>query len=443
MLIHERPKDHPGATRGLCDLPTHLSRRRLLGAGGGWMLGNLATRLARAAEIKSDSGRPSPAVILLWMEGGPSQLETFDPKPGTLVGGDTRAVDTSVRGLQIASTLPRVAEQLHRATLIRSMVGQEGDHERAMYHVKSGFRPDPTLVHPSIGSILCSADDSGADIPRHVSILPGNWPARGGYLGARFDAFKTGDPRQPVPDVVPRVDDDRYLARLNDLSNVVEPNFRRGRLVDLQASRTLHAASTAAARRMMSSDQLSAFDVSHESTADRRAFGDHAFGRGTLAAARLVEVGVRCVEVTLGGWDSHVNNHSLQTSACEKLDTALSALLARLAERGLLESTVVVCGGEFGRTPRINPASGRDHWVHGFSTLVAGGGFRAGHVHGETAVDRDDQKPSAGVRDSVTIEDLHATILHALGLDPTVELDTPVGRPMKRSEGAVLDSLLT
>ncbi len=201
---------------------------------------------------------------------------------------------------------------------------------------------------------------------------------------------------------------------------------------------------TKAAIKMMSSEQLDAFDVSSEPDEVVDAFGDSPFGRGCLAASRLIEVGARCVEVTLGGWDSHITNHSLQTSACEKLDPALAALLKRLQQRDLLETTLVVCGGEFGRTPRINPADGRDHWPHGFSTFLAGGGIRAGGVHGATAAEPklDPDRPLDDVRLPVTVADLHATILHALEVQFDEELWTPIGRPIKRSEGTPIESIL-
>ncbi|MBB3207400.1 uncharacterized protein (DUF1501 family) [Rhodopirellula rubra] len=426
----------------VCNPFEHFSRRQILGAGGGLILSGLARRLAVAAEQATDPGKPPMSVILLWLEGGPSQLETFDPHPGVVAGGDAQAIATSLKGLQIADTLAQTAEQMHLATLVRSVVGKEGDHERAVYNIKTGYRPDPTLIHPSIGAVLCDADDSGADIPRHISILPGGSPARGGFLGARLDAFKTGDPRSPVPDVKARVEDERYHRRLADLSDVLETQFMRRRLIDMQSNRTLHMASTEAARRMMSSDQLSAFDVMTEPAASLVEFGDDAFGRGCLAAARLIEVGVRCVEVTLGGWDSHVNNHSLQSSAAGRLDPALASLMKRLEERGLLESTLVVCGGEFGRTPRINPAGGRDHWPHGFSMLLAGGKFRRGHVHGATSKSVEAKDAEGHVGDPVTIADIHATIHAALGLDPSHEYSTPIGRPMARSEGRVLSECL-
>lgn len=428
----------------LCQPTLHLSRRTLLGAGGGTMLSLLARRLHAAhAAGQNDPARPR-SVILLWLEGGPSQLETFDPHPGGRIGGETRAIPTSVPDLQIAHLLPQTAAQMHLASLVRSVTGKEGDHERAVYNLKTGYRPDPTLTHPAIGAIVCHADPRGADIPRHVSIVPGAWPARGGYLGAKYDAFKVADPAGPIPNVEPAVAPDRYRRRIEDLYEVLETEFRRDRLASLELNRTLHQTATAAALEMMSSAQLEAFSVDQEPAAERQAFGDNPFGRGCLAAARLIEVGVRCVEVTLTGWDSHVANHSLQSAACEQLDPALAALLTRLQQRELLDSTLVVCGGEFGRTPRINPADGRDHWPHGFSTLLAGCQIRRGGVHGATDADPPDDHPDPAqrVHDAVTVADLHATILAGLGIDPQEELETPVGRPMKRSDGQVIRSLL-
>lgn len=439
----------------------HLSRRQLIAGGAGLGVFQLARACAIAAERQPDPGGPPPSVILLWLEGGPSQLETFDPHPGTAVGGDAQAIATSAGRVEIAGTLPRLAEQMHHVTLIRSLVGKEGDHRRAQYHLQTGFRPDATLTHPSIGSILCHASDrqsdqaSGSDqpaeIPRHISILPRGFSADGGYLGTNYDSFRIGDPKQRVPDVQPTVDDQRYARRIRDLRSVVEPEFTRGRLRTLEADRTLHLPSIQAARRLMSSEQLSAFEVDREPIGQQIAFGQTPFGRGVLAAARLIEAGVRCVEVTLGGWDTHFNNHEGQAAACGVLDPALAALLQRLDDRQLLDSTVVVCAGEFGRTPQINPAGGRDHWVNGFSALIAGGRFRRGHVHGATSAELNDETPNAsasdpknpqGVDSPVTVPDLHATIVASLGLEPATEWETRVGRPMKRSEGTVIRSLL-
>ncbi|QEG00521.1 hypothetical protein Mal15_45910 [Stieleria maiorica] len=428
----------------LCDPYAHLSRRTLLGAGaGGSMLSAIANQLAWAdASGETEASRPKN-VILLWLEGGPSQLETFDPHPGTTIGGEVGAIATSVPDLKIADTLPRVAEKMHLGSLIRSVTSKEGDHQRAIYNIKSGYRPDPTLVHPSIGSILCHEFPEPLDIPRHISILPQNAPARGGYLGPIYDAFKVGDPQNPVPDLKSPIADDRFDRRMKDLQ-WLEDRFRRQRLRDMDENRTLHQASTDAALRMMSSEQVDAFDVSSESKRTRERFGDTPFGRGCLAATRLIAAGVRCVEVTLGGWDSHITNHSLQSARCEILDAALAALLDRLVEQELLETTLVVCGGEFGRTPQINPAEGRDHWPHGFSTFLAGCGIRKGGVYGATAADPklDPDKPLADVANPITIGDLHATILSSLGVPYHEERQTPIGRPLRISEGEPIGDVL-
>jgi len=431
---------------GLCDTRAHLSRRTLLTtASGSFFLGPLAARLAAdEASRGADPARPK-SVIVLWLEGGPSQLETFDPHVGGKIGGEVKAISSSAKGIEIADTLPQLAEQIHRAAIIRSVTGKEGDHERAVYNIKTGYRPDPTLIHPSLGAIVCSSDDIGADIPRHVSILPGNSPGRGGYLGAKYDAFKVYDTANSVPDVKPRVDQSRHDARMNDLREIAEKKFARHRLLDSDNLRTLQTATTDSATKMMTSDQLDAFDVKQEAASVRDPFGDSPFGRGCLAAVRLITVGVRCVEVTLGGWDSHINNHSLQSIGCKTLDSAAASLIKLLAERDLLKTTLVVIGGEFGRTPSINPAGGRDHWPHGFSTLLAGCGIREGVVHGETASDGDldSENPAKGVKDPVTIADVHATILKAVGVDYTKDLQTPIGRPMKISEGKPIESVLT
>ena len=192
-----------------------------------------------------------------------------------------------------------------------------------------------------------------------------------------------------------------------------------------------------AARRLMSSEQLRAFDVSSEPLALRRSYGETPFGRGCLAARRLIEVGVRCVEVTLGGWDTHANNHSQIRSLLEILDPALSALIRDLRERGQLEHTVVLCGGEFGRTPAVNVAGGRDHWPTGFSVALAGGGIRGGTVIGAT-----DPEGRRDPTDPVTVADMQATILSAAGIDLDQVNQTPIGRTVRFTEGRPLASLI-
>jgi hypothetical protein len=408
---------------------------RLAGiAGAAWMT-PISHLLARAAEAQPDRRKPAQSIIMLWMQGGPSQLETFDPHPGKAIAGGTGAIATAVKGVQLAPGLERTAEEMGSIALVRSMVSKEGDHERGTYTMKTGFRPDPTVVHPSIGAICChELPVAAVDIPRHVSILPGQWPARGGYLGEIYDAFKTGDPAGDVPDTLSRLSPQRDEQRLKHL-DMVDSAFARGRR--RRVEETLHRETVERARKMMSSEQLKAFDVSKEPLALRRAYGETPFGRACLAARRLIEVGVRCVEVTLDGWDTHANNHALVRERLTILDPAFSALLRDLRERGLLERTLVACAGEFGRTPAINPLGGRDHWPVGFSLALAGGVIRGGHVLGATDPDGK-EKPT----DPVTVGDLHATILTAVGIDPKKVNQTPIGRTVRFSEGTPVAALL-
>jgi hypothetical protein len=363
-------------------------------------------------------------------------LETFDPHPGKSISGGTKAISTKLSGVQLAAGLERVAEQLDSVTLIRNLYSKEGDHQRGNYYVKTGNRLDPTVVHPSIGAICCHQLPVGTtEIPRHISILPDQFAGTGGLLGNQYDAFKTDDPLNKVPDVTSRVSPDRSRERLAD-EQVIEAAFASGRR--LQAKSTLHRDLMDRAITMMTSEQLSAFDVTKESAELRAAYGDTPFGRGCLAARRLIEVGVRCVEVTLSGWDSHVNNHEIHHERVKTLDPALSTLLADLRQRKLLDKTIVVCGGEFGRAPTLNKLEGRDHWPQGFSMLLAGGRLRRGFVLGETDPEGKALKPEQ----ATSIPDLHATLLTALGINPAHEELAPIGRPIKFSEGKAIQQLL-
>jgi hypothetical protein len=382
------------------------------------------------------SRRPAQSIILLWLGGGPSQLETFDPHPDTMIAGGTKAIATAVPGIQLAQDFEQLAAEMGSVALIRSMVSKEGDHERGTYLMKTGYRPDPTVEHPSIGAICCHELPVGrTDIPRHISILTGQWPARGGFLGAEFDAFQAGDPHGALPDVTAGVPGPREIARVRDLE-VLERAFARGRRSQVDA--TLHRETLARARVMMSSEQLKAFDVSQEPASVRAEYGDTPFGRGCLAARRLTEVGVRCVEVTLDGWDTHVNNHAFQSAKVKILDPAFAALLRDLKRRNSLDRTIVLCCGEFGRTPKLNLTAGRDHWTSGYSVALAGGGLRGGLAIGETDPEglKDPSRPA-------TVEDVHATVLTALGLNPGKENVAPAtSRPIKLSPGKPIRELL-
>ena len=393
--------------------------------------------LARAAEADKT---PPKSVIVLWMGGGPSQLETFDPKPGTNIAAGTRAITTAAKGVQLAAGLEQLADQIEHVSLVRSLWSQEGDHERGTYTLKTGYRPDPTVTHPSLGAIICHAITTGelpavpTDIPRHVSIVAGQWPARGGFLGAEYDAFKMYDPADKVPDVTPHVSPERFEKRVADL-NVVNEAFAKGR--GNRVATTGHMDTLERARKMMSSEQLKAFDVSLEPAAVRKEYGDTPFGRGCLAARRLLDAGVRCIEVTLESWDSHANNHQIHARLVGVLDPAFAALIRDLRKRDLLQRTVVVCVGEFGRTPIVNALGGRDHWPHNFSAAIAGGGIRGGAVVGES-------DPAGGkqAKDVVPIADLHATIMKAVGVNWEQTLKTSIRRTVRRSEGKPIAGLI-
>lgn len=436
----------PLTLSGTCSSVDHWNRRTLLRAaavGSMSWLTPLARSLARAAEA-APRGAPAKSVIVLWMQGGPSQLETFDPHPNTKFSGDTRAIKTSVPGIKIGSGLDLVAQQMQHIALVRSVVSDQKDHERATYNAKTGFRPDPTMVHPALGSVICRQLNDRLEIPRHISIMPGSWPARGGYLGDHYDAFQIGDPRQPLPDLISKVSQQRNQRRLDDLFNIVEPEFSRGRIATLDEQKTLHKISIRRAMKMMSSSQLEAFNVMKASQNLRNRYGHTPFGRSCLAACQLIKTGVRCVEVTLDGWDTHINNHELHQKQMAILDPAMATLIEHLQEDKLLEHTIVLWGGEFGRDPRINVADGRDHWPHGFTVAMAGGGIVGGQVVGATSPspDFESTRSTRNIVNPRNIADIHATVLKALGIDFQQEMYQPPVRPVPLSEGQVIEELI-
>jgi hypothetical protein len=413
----------------------HLSRRELLYAAAGlglsWLLPTLE---GRAVERRGSERQKS--LIVLWLAGGPSQLETWDPHPGTRIGGPTQAIDTTLRGVQIAKEFPRVAEQLQHWAVLRSLVSKEGDHERGTYALKTGYRPDPTLIHPSLGAIaMHELPDPKVEIPLFVSMGSEPFPSRAGYLGDQYDPYRIFEAGRNGQNLHSRVEDERQQRRLKGLG-LVSSAFQHGRT--RRVDNTLHQHTVDAALRMMTTPQLKAFSLDEESAAVKTAYGDTDFGRSCLIARRLVETGVRAVEVSLDGFDTHADNFTGHTLRAAKLDPAIAALTQELRDRDLWQSTVVLVIGEFGRTPNINPASGRDHWPTGFSCLLGGGGLRGGRVIGATdpeGVKKDPENP-------IQVADLYATILQTLGVDFGRELITPIGRPMKLCEGKPLPALL-
>jgi Protein of unknown function (DUF1501) len=413
-----------------------LSRRDLLRTAGALGLSFLLPPLeARAANERGV--RRKKSLVTIWLEGGPSQLETWDPHPGAKIGGPTKGISTSIPGVQIADTFPTLAAELSSLSVIRSLVSKEGDHERGSYFLKTGYRPDPTLRHPSLGAILVNQiPDASLVIPQHIAIGNSQWPPRGGFLGDQLDAFRVYDPGRDVPNLNAPVEAARQTRRVSNLE-VVSKAFERHR--QQQVEKTLHQHMIERALEMMSSDQLRAFQIEGETHKLRDAYGDTTFGRGCLVARRLVEAGIRAVEITLSGFDTHANNFNGHRENARILDPALATLLRDLRERDLLQSTVVLVIGEFGRSPAINPLDGRDHWPSGFSCLVGGGGLKSGLAIGSTDPQGREKMP----HEPVEVADLFATIFKTFGVDFAHEVITPIGRPMAFSSGKPISRLLS
>ena len=380
----------------------------------------------RADELRK-RGR---AMILLFMQGGPSQLETFDPKPGTENGGSTTAIDTSVSGIRIAEGWEQTAKQMQEIAIIRSMTNKEGEHQRAVYQMHTGYIPSGSVKHPSLGA--CVAKELAPpdrELPSVVAI--GDRGPNGigaGFLGVDYEPFQiAGRNVGNVPDnVAPTVGEKRFTRRLGLLDKLEGEFASRGGETVVSNHRRIYDKSA----KLVQSPLTKTFDLSHESAETKARYGDTEFGKGCLLARRLVEAGVTFVEVRLNGWDTHQEVFDGVKGLAEKCDPAVAALISDLKERGLLDSTLVLWTGEFGRTPRVNPRTGRDHWPRNFNALIAGGGIKGGQVIGETA------KDGVGiVSEPVTVPDLFSTICKSLDVNASKENMSPIGRPLKIVDG--------
>ncbi len=397
-----------------------FQRRKLLQLGvaslpGLFALSLLRPRAANAAPAKAR------ACIWLWLNGGPSHLDTFDPKPGTLTGGPFKAIQTRVNGMEISEHLPLLADQAMHFSLIRSMSTREGNHDRARYLVHSGYAPTPTVRHPSLGGWTSEElQHADLDLPAFVSV--GGPSMDAGFLGPQHAPFIIRPGKTPdnveMPSMVNR---ERFDRRQRLLASLESQFADRTGDPMVRARRSVYDNAV----KMMQSPHLTAFDLETETAEVRSKYGDHDFGRGCLMARRLVETGVPFVEVTLDGWDTHKDNFERTKKLMSMLDSGASSLFRELQERGLLDATLVVVAGEFGRTPNINANDGRDHYPKAWTVLVGGGGLRSGIVHGKTSPDG-----SQVIENPTDIPDLLATLASAMGMDPDKTILTPVGRPI-------------
>jgi len=363
---------------------------------------------ARLLGQETASRARAKSCILLWMGGGPSQLDTWDPKPGQKTGGEFKAVETAVRGMRISEHLPRLAEQSRHFSIIRTLTTMEAAHERGTYLMHTGYAPIAGLPFAPLGTVV-SHELSRQDfpLPTFVALAPPDVP-QSAIFGDAHLPFAVRDVNNPIPNLRSLVDAGRDRERA-ELLQAQDASFEEGR-----GGREMERRGEAAkkAQELMTTPLLKAFEVNREPDAVRKAYGG-GFGQNCLLARRLVEAGVPFVEVGLGGWDTHDNNFDQVRRLSEQLDAGMGTLVKELAERDLLSHTMVLWAGEFGRTPMITESNGRDHWTRCWSVVLGGGGIPGGRVVGET----DKQGMDIASR-PVPVQDFFATVYSAMGIDP-------------------------
>lgn len=365
--------------------------------------------------------------ILLFMQGGPSQFETFDPKPGTDTGGPTQAIDTAVSGIRIAEHWPNVAKQMKDIALMRSLTFREGNHQRAQYLMHTGYAPAGGVKYPNFGAIAANElGDADFDLPRFVCVS-GSTATGSGFLGASVAPYQVSDPnRMPSNATLPQGTYPEDLQRRMTLMSKLEQPFAEAGAEPLVQN---HQGINQVAAKMVLSPRLKAFDIAEERNSIRDRYGRTSFGQGCLLARRLVEAGVTFVEVVSRNWDTHRDNFNASQRLSQQVDPGFASLIADLKDRGLLEKTLVIWMGEFGRTPRINGQTGRDHYPRVTNLAMAGGGVQGGQVIGAS-----DAKGYAVTSRPVTVPDLFQTFCKSLGIAASKRnyADT---RPIKIVEG--------
>jgi hypothetical protein len=431
----------PAAAANARRLFSPFSRRDFLGMGLASALGvsfsGFLPRLAAAAEeAQTKKGK---SCILLWMNGGPTQTDTFDLKPGHANGGPFKEISTAADGVKISEHLPKLATQFKDLAIIRSLTTTEGEHGLATQLMLTGYQPRQAAVqYPSLGSLLSKelgSDES--DLPNFVSLSPMRM-ADAGFLGPNYNPLtvsgQSDDPNTranlALEDLSPpRGKSETTLKNQFGIQRFMQQNFASKFAGDATKA---HNASYAKAMRMIETQARKAFELEEEKAELRDAYGRNRFGQGCLLARRLVERGVAFVEVTLSGtpnnvagWDTHANNFEQVKQLSAVLDPAWATLMSDLRDRGLLENTLVLWMGEFGRTPKINEMGGRDHFPQAWSVVLGGAEIKGGQIVGSTSAGGEEVKDRP-----VKTADLYATILASLGIDPTTENVSPEGRPI-------------
>ncbi|MCI0683695.1 MAG: DUF1501 domain-containing protein [Gemmataceae bacterium] len=423
-----------------------FARRDFLKIGSAGLLGiglpQLLQLEAKANEARGQRRAQARSVIMVWLAGGPATIDMWDLRPNAPEGirGEFNEINTSAAGVRISQHLPRMAEVMNKCSIVRSLAHTIPSHGPATVFMTTGNRPTPALHYPSLGSLVTRLLPAAQGVPPYVAFneLRNGSAGLAGYLGTSYNPFivegagnangrgRTAGNLRVRGITLPS---GFTLEQLENRDRLLQ-NFERGlaetdRQDDLvDGLDTFHRQ----ALDILRSDRTrNAFNLQQESDSVRERYGNTPFGQGVLAARRLVEAGVRFVTISTGGWDTHNQNfQNLRTRLLPNLDQTLSALIKDLDDRGQLDSTIVYCAGEFGRTPRVNNRSGRDHWARSMSVVLAGGGIRRGYAHGTTDVQG--MAPNA---DPCTPDDVAATVFRQLGIDHLQELMTPTGRPVQ------------
>jgi uncharacterized protein (DUF1501 family) len=398
-----------------------LSRRRFLGAAGAsaLTLGGLATP-AVADKLRKERRQ----VLFVWLDGGMSQLESWDPKPNTPFGGPLRAIPTSVPGTRISETLPHCAKVMHRLALVRSVSTQDNSHSAGVDRFQRGDPKNRGVVYPFFGSAVAKLVGPGdGGLPPYVWVKPmsgGFVPKDAGFLGPKYGALALGDGKPPEnllrPAELSAEDDDER----NELRKLIDAKYAEQRRRENTEANT-HAFEMAAQLQR----KIELFDLSKLPAKDQERYGGHDLGRHLLLARRLLEEGVTFVKVTSYGWDSHGDHFNQALSQHPKFDQPFAAVVEDLHDRGMLDNVLVVACAEFGRTPRINGHLGRDHWPEAWSVCMAGRGIKPGVVAGKT-----NAKGTEVATDPVDAGGLFHTWYKALGIDPAQTQFRNAGQPL-------------
>jgi uncharacterized protein (DUF1501 family) len=409
------------------------------------------------ASAQTDLKKANKSLIILWMGGGPSTIDLWDLKPEAQTGGEFKPIKTAAPGVEISEILPSIAKQMKHLSIVRSLVTNEGSHERGTELMNTGRPPSPVVQHPAMGAVISSQlTAKDLSLPGFIGVGGTAQRIGAGFLGMMYAPFTVQNAGQPPANIkapsslgTNEAEVTERVQRRRRLFYAVEDNFAQSAFPHLHKAEEREAAGSPAQAHeavykkgfdLTVSQLRTVFDVDKESARTLQMYGGRAngFGMGALLARRLVEKGVTAVEVDLGGWDTHNNNFkSLKDNLGKRLNEGMSALVQDLVDRGMWKNTVVLWMGEFGRTPRINQNAGRDHWARCWSVVVGGGGIQGGQVYGSTSSDGMDVG-----KDPCLVGDLFATVYKGLGLDPATQIRDNLGRPMPISEGKPLKGLV-